>query len=120
HTGPGGAGVVGRGRPPFGGKGGVFPRRDVERRGLERAQVVDGTAVVELPLDAARRVRPEIGRIVAARLERDRLQHLLVVGQRVGAGQGERLGGVVPYRGDAGAGRVGGQQVAVAGERAAG
>src|SRR5262249_59926285 len=62
--------------------------------------------------------RAEVVRIVAGR-EGDRIEHLLVVRQRVGARQRQRLGGRIVARRDGGAGRDGGQHVAVAREGAA-
>ena len=65
--------------------------------GRERgAQVVEtrsvqGKSIVKLPLDRAGWVEAEIRGVGGSRLERDVLEHLLVVGERIDAGQRQRF-----------------------------
>ena len=69
-------------------------------------------AVVHGPGDDSGRIGAVIGRIIVARAERDAVEHARVVGDRVGAGQRQCLGGAVVARRDAGAGGAGREQVA--------
>ena len=65
-------------------------------------------AVVQLPLDRAGPVCAGVGRIRAERLERDVLEHLFVVRERVDARQRQRIGRRIVGRRDAGAGKAAG------------
>src|SRR5262249_47435607 len=94
-------------------------RRDRDGRGLRRAQALRGVAVVGDPGDGAGRIAAVVGR-VGARLELHLVEYALVVRERVGAREDERLGAGVVARRDAGAGRRGAEHVAVAREGAGG
>ena len=72
----------------------VVPLRfgKIDRGGLNRAQVIRSRTIIELPLDRAGLVEPRIRRVRTGQLEDNVLKDLLVVCERIGPRQRQRLG----------------------------